>query len=111
MSTCCKVRNRPDNYRTVISGPIHAGTWGPAPLDNTFGPAAMFQKGCSAEQGENLAPCFGLQFFGHVAIDAATEVMTVTLKDVDDRNLWSTQIEPKRPHLVKASGLAAYPIR
>jgi alkaline phosphatase D len=42
-----------------------------------------------------LAPCFGLQFFGHVAIDGATEVMTVTLKDVGDRDLWSTRIEPK----------------
>ena len=78
-----------------VSGPIHAGTWAPGELDNTFGPVAMFQKGCSAEQGENLAPCFGLQFFGHVAIDGATEVMTVTLKDVGDRDLWSTRIEPK----------------
>jgi len=78
-----------------VSGPLHAGTWAPGELDNTFGPAALFQKGCSAEQGENLAPCFGLQFFGHVAIDGATEVMTVTLKDVGDRDLWSTRIEPK----------------
>jgi hypothetical protein len=30
-----------------------------------------------------------------VAIDGATEVMTVTLKDVADTALWSTQIEPK----------------
>ncbi len=52
-----------------VSGPLHAGTWGPGELDNTFGPKAMFQKGCSAEQGENLAPCFGLQFFGRVEID------------------------------------------
>ena len=29
-----------------VSGPLHAGTWGPGPLDNTFGPKAMFQKGC-----------------------------------------------------------------
>ena len=79
-----------------VSGPIHAGTWAPSPLDNTFGPQAVFQKGCTPEQGENLAPCFGLQFFGHVAIDDATEVMTVTLKDVEDRDLWSTRIEPKR---------------
>ena len=78
-----------------VSGPLHAGTWAPGELDNTFGPVAMYQKGCSAEQGENLAPCFGLQFFGHVAIDGATEVMTVTLKDVGDRDLWSTRIEPK----------------
>jgi len=78
-----------------VSGPLHAGTWSPAPLDNTFGPRAMFQKGCAPGE-ENLAPCFGMQFFGHVAIDAATEMMTVTLKDVDDRALWSVAIEPRR---------------
>jgi alkaline phosphatase D len=78
-----------------VSGPLHAGTWGPGELDNTFGPKAMFQKGCSAEQGENLAPCFGLQFFGRVDIDGRTGVMTVTLKDVDNRALWSVGIEPR----------------
>jgi alkaline phosphatase D len=78
-----------------VSGPLHAGSWGPGTLDNTFGPQARYQKGCSPRQGENLAPCFGLQFFGHVAIDGATETMTVTLKDVDDRNLWSIRLEPE----------------
>jgi alkaline phosphatase D len=75
-----------------VSGPLHAGTWAPAPLDNTFGPKAMFQKGCD---GENLAPCYGLQFFGRVDIDGKTEVMTVTLKDVDNRDLWSVDIDPR----------------
>jgi alkaline phosphatase D len=78
-----------------VSGPLHAGTWAPGELDNTFGPAAMFQKGCSAEQGENLAPCFGLQFFGRVDIDGRSGVMTVTLKDVDNNDLWSVDIEPR----------------
>ena len=78
-----------------VSGPIHAGTWAPGELDNTFGPAAMFQKGCSAQQGENLAPCFGLQFFGRVDIDGQSGIMTVTLKDVGDRALWSVDIEPR----------------
>ena len=78
-----------------ISGPLHAGTYPPGELDNTFGPRAVYQNGCSKEQGEDLAPCFGLQFFGHVAIDGATEVMTVTLKDVDDHDLWSIAIEPR----------------
>jgi alkaline phosphatase D len=78
-----------------VSGPLHAGTWPPGELDNTFGPVAKFQKGCSAEQGENLAPCFGLQFFGRVDIDGDSEVMTVTLKDVDDRALWSVDIAPQ----------------
>ena len=79
-----------------VSGPLHAGTWGPQPLDNTFGPQAVYQKGCSAEQGENLSPYFGLQFFGHVEIDGTTEAMTVTLKDVANTNLWSTEILPIR---------------
>ena len=78
-----------------VSGPLHAGTWSPGDLDNTFGPQAMFQKGCSADQDDNLAPCFGLQFFGHVAIDGQSEVMTVTLKDVDNRDLWSIELEPR----------------
>src|SRR5262249_27562847 len=77
-----------------VSAPLHAETWGPGTLDNTFGPQARYQKGCSREQGENLAPCFGLQFFGHVAIDGTTEILTVTLKDAGDRNLWSIRLEP-----------------
>ena len=42
----------------------------------------------------NQLPSAGFQFFGHVAI-GATHVMTVTLKDRDDRALWSTTLEPK----------------
>jgi alkaline phosphatase D len=78
-----------------VSGPLHAGTWAPSQLDNTFGPRVMFQKGCTAEQGENLPPCFGLQFFGHAAIDTVSGVLTMTLKDLENRALWSVAIEPK----------------
>ncbi|MGB8042996.1 MAG: hypothetical protein WCF66_08550, partial [Pseudolabrys sp.] len=78
-----------------VSGPIHAGTWTPSQLDRTFGPLVIFQTASSREQGDNLAPCFGLQFFGHVAVEGTTGVLTVTLKNVDDRTLWSTTIEPK----------------
>ena len=85
-----------DPFWEFVSGPIHAGTWTASDLDNTFGPRVAYQKASSKEQGENLAPCYGLQFFGHVAIDGASEVMTVTLKDVDDRDLWSIELAPKR---------------
>ncbi|HEX4556145.1 MAG TPA: alkaline phosphatase D family protein [Xanthobacteraceae bacterium] len=79
-----------------VSGPIHAGTWWPGDLDDTFGPRVAFQKASSRERGANLPPSFGLQFFGHVAIDGASEVMTVTLKDVGDVALWSVDLAPKR---------------
>jgi alkaline phosphatase D len=36
-----------------------------------------------------------LQFFGRVDIDGGSGVMTVTLKDVDDRSLWSVEIAPQ----------------
>jgi alkaline phosphatase D len=64
-------------------------------MDRTFGPQVMFQKASSKQQGDNLAPCFGLQFFGHVAIDGATAALTVTLKDVADQALWGITLEPK----------------
>jgi hypothetical protein len=69
-----------------VSGPIHAGT---------FGPQVVYAKAPSKEQGANLPPSLGMQFFGHVAIDGGTEVMTVTLRDVGDNSLWSTALEPR----------------
>ena len=86
-----------------VSGPLHAGTWGPGELDDTFGPVAMYRNGASEGQGENLAPCFGLQFFGRVDIDGGSGVMTVTLKDVGNRDLWSVELVPQpqaRPAVV-----------
>jgi len=77
-----------------VSGPLHAGTFGPNELDNTFGPQLVYIKAPGKDR-QNLPPSEGLQFFGQVAIDGATEVMTVTLKDVDDRALWSTRLEPR----------------
>jgi alkaline phosphatase D len=75
-----------------VSGPIHAGSFPQNQLDNTFGPQIMYVK---APSTPNQPPSDGLQFFGQVAIDGATQIMTVTLKDWDDRALWSTTLEPK----------------
>jgi alkaline phosphatase D len=85
-----------------VSGPIHAGTWTPCDLASTFGPRVVFQCAASREQGDNLAPCFGLQFFGHMAIDGATGVLTVTLKDVENRALWSVDLDPASPQFQHA---------
>jgi phosphodiesterase/alkaline phosphatase D-like protein len=69
-------------------------SWTPVPLERTFGPQVVFANACSAAQGDDLAPCYGLQFFGHVALEGATETLTVTLKDVVDRALWSVTLDP-----------------
>jgi alkaline phosphatase D len=78
-----------------VSGPIHAGTFGPNELDKTFGPEAKFVKAPDAGQ-ENLAPSAGLQFFGHVKITGSTGVMTVTLRDAADAALWSVDLTPEQ---------------
>jgi alkaline phosphatase D len=84
-----------DPFWEFVSGPIHAGTFGPNDYDDTFGPEVVFAKHPSEEQGLNLPPSMGLQFFGEVEI-APEGPMTVTLRDRDDAALWSTTLEPKR---------------
>jgi alkaline phosphatase D len=79
-----------------VSGPLHAGTFGPNEFDDTFGPQLRFIKAPSKEQGQNLPPSMGMQFFGHVAIDGGTEQMTVTLKDATDASLWQITLDPAR---------------
>jgi len=77
-----------------VSGPLHAGTFGPNELDNTFGPEVRFIKAPGLDK-QNLPPTAGMQFFGHVKIDGASGQMTVTLRDRADVALWSTTLDPR----------------
>jgi len=78
-----------------VSGPLHAGTFGPNDLDMTFGPEVKYVKAPTEEQGANLPPSAGLQFFGLVDIDGATQQMTVRLMDRADTELWSITLDPE----------------
>ena len=78
-----------------VSGPIHAGTFGPNDLDMTFGPDLKFVKAPEAGQ-VNLPPSAGLQFFGLVDIDGQTEQMTVRLMDRGDAELYKVTLDPVR---------------
>ena len=77
-----------------VSGPLNAGTFGPSALDMTFCPEVRFVKAPTAEQGQNLPPSAGLQFFGLVDIDGATGQMTVRLMDREDAELWKITLDP-----------------
>jgi alkaline phosphatase D len=77
-----------------VSGPLHAGTFGPNELDNTFGPEIRFIKAPEPDR-QNLPPSAGMQFFGHIKIEGATGALTVTLRDRVDTALWSTTLDPK----------------
>ena len=83
-----------DPFWEFVSGPIHAGTFGPNELDKTFGPDVKYVKAPEPGQ-ENLSPAAGLQFFGHVKITGNSGVMTVTLRDAADAALWSVDLTPQ----------------
>jgi alkaline phosphatase D len=83
-----------DPFWEFVSGPLHAGTFGPNALDNTFGPEVRFVKAPGADQGINLPPSMGLQFFGLVDIDGATRQMTVRLMDRADTELYKITLDP-----------------
>jgi alkaline phosphatase D len=77
-----------------VSGPLHAGSFGPNDLDGTFGPEAVFVK--APEPGQvNLPPSAGLQFFGQVDIEGASEIMTVRLKDIEGTTLYMKELTPE----------------
>ena len=82
-----------DPFWEFVSGPLHAGTFGPNPLDPTFGPEVVFQKAPPPGQF-NLSPAAGYQFFGQVDIDGASEVMTVRLKDLEGATLFRQELTP-----------------
>jgi alkaline phosphatase D len=83
-----------DPFWEFVSGPLHAGTFGPNPTDDTFGIEVKYQKAPAPGQ-VNLPPSANLQFFGEVLIDAKTAAMKVMLKDWNNVTLWSTELAPR----------------
>lgn len=76
-----------------VSGPLHAGGFGPNKADATFGMQVVYEK---APKEANSPPSDGLQFFGQVDIDARSRALTVTLKDLTGASLYSKTLEPRR---------------
>jgi alkaline phosphatase D len=77
-----------------VAGPLHAGTFGPNTLDNTFGPQVMFH---SVPKGmkPNRPPSEGLQFFGKVTIQGKDEVMQVSLHNLQGDKLYAVELPPE----------------
>ncbi|MFB9799439.1 alkaline phosphatase D family protein [Streptomonospora salina] len=75
-----------------VSGPLHAGGFGPNELDPTFGPEAAFVH---APPTANASPMEGFQHFGEVEIDPVGKELTVTLRDARGGALWATTLTPE----------------
>ena len=82
-----------DPFWEFVAGPFHAGTFGPAALDATFGPEVKF-KAIPDGMKPNRPPSDGYQFFGHISIDGKSQVMTVKLHNRDGKTLYTVPIEP-----------------
>jgi alkaline phosphatase D len=74
-----------------VAGPLHAGTFGPGTLDRTFGPEVRF-TGIPKGMKGNRPPSDGLQFFGMMRVDARTRQMTVSLRDLAGRVLFTVDL-------------------
>ena len=82
-----------DPFWEFVAGPMHAGSFGPNTLENTFGPQLVFQK---APPVANTPPNGGYQFFGQVDIDHQSKDLTVALKDSDGVTVFSKRLNPQR---------------
>jgi alkaline phosphatase D len=81
-------------FYEFVSGPLHAGGFGPNELDNTFGPEVVFTKHPPAGR-VNAPPTDGLLFFGHARIDGRTGAMTVSHRDLTGAVLHETTLDPE----------------
>ena len=80
-------------FYEFVSGPLHAGGFGPATLDDTFGPQVLFTKHPGGRV--NTPPTEGGLYFGHVRIDGRTRAMTVTQRDLTGAVLDRRELMPK----------------
>jgi len=69
-----------DPFWEFVVGPIHAGNFGPNPIDLTLGPEVRFQWAPPPGE-ENLSPWEGMQSFG--TIDATPDALAIALRDID----------------------------
>ncbi|GAA1202731.1 alkaline phosphatase D family protein [Prauserella alba] len=77
-----------------VSGPLHAGAFGPGDLDGTFGPKAVFTHAPPAD-GQNASPMEGFQHFGEINVDGPSGALTVDLRDGTGASLWSKTLQPE----------------
>ena len=78
-----------------VAGPAHAGTFGPAALDGTFGPEVKF-VGIPQGMKQNRPPSDGFQFFGTLRVDGKTEALTVSLRNAEGAVLYTVELPPER---------------
>ncbi|BBG03640.1 MULTISPECIES: alkaline phosphatase D family protein [Pseudonocardia] len=80
-----------DPFWEFVSGPLHAGAFGPNELDPTFGPRAEFVRGPARD---GASPLEGFQHFGELDVAGDGSSLTVHLRDQTGASLWSRTLHP-----------------
>jgi len=80
-----------DPFWEFVSGPLHAGAFGPNELDPTFGPRAEFVRG---PDRAGASPLEGFQHFGELDVAGDGSALTVHLRDQTGGSLWSRTLTP-----------------
>ncbi len=84
-------------FYEFVSGPLHAGTFGPNRTDATFGPRVLFNS-VPDDQAPNESPALGKQFFSMGRINAATRALTIEHYNLAGDKVWSIDLDPRRGH-------------
>ncbi len=79
-----------DPFWEFVAGPLHAGSFAPSPIDPTFGPTLRY----TSPEPKFGGPSEGLQYFGMVRIDGKSEVLTLSLRDIDGREVYAQALVP-----------------
>lgn len=83
-----------DPFHEFVAGPIHAGSFGPNPLDPTFGPEVLYNW-APPPGAANLAPWDGLQSFG--TVDVSRDHLRVGLWGIEGAEKFNLEIPARRP--------------
>lgn len=83
-----------DPFWEFVAGPLNAGTFGPNPLDPTFGPREAF-VGIPRDLQPNRSPLDGFQFFGTGAVDPRSRGLTMRLHDMKGAEIHRVELEPR----------------
>lgn len=87
---------RPNAFRNFepffefVAGPLHAGSFPPQPLDETFGGAIVYVTPLQADS----SPAAGGQYFGEVNFDPTNKLLRVSIHDVHGVELFFQTIAP-----------------
>lgn len=79
-------------FHELVAGPLHAGPFGPNPLDPTFGPQVLFQR---PPPVQNAPPTDGYLSFGRIHIAGQSGVLEATWHGAAGELLHRMAIPPR----------------